>query len=352
MSLPFEVRERRRRRVVGAVLIGAALILVFGVTQSPRLRELFRPGLRLVVRLPESGSFGLSQGAGVTVLGTEAGRVVGVDIDQEGEMYAVISVRQDFASFIRDDSVAVIRKVFGVAGDAYLEITRGSGAPLEEDAEIPSRADEAPTEAIQTLVDELRSQVLPAIGEVRDAVRAWTSVADSLLDPAGDIQRATASLSSIAERLERGEGAFGALLQDDSLIVDLHELVARLNNVVVALEPTIGDARQAATDAAFITAQLREEAESLPGVVGKTQETLDALRTALRDLQIAAAELPSTATAVRDAASTLPELTLQAERALREAEALMRTLRGSWILGGDPDEDLGISPLTPEEALR
>lgn len=352
MTPPFELRERRRRRIVGAFVLVIGAVLAFAVTQSPRLRELFRPSLELTVRLPASGSFGLSQGAGVNVLGTNAGRVRHVEITESGEMFARVSVRQDFAPFIREDSVAVIRKVFGVAGDAFLEITRGEGEPLREGDMIPARADEAPTEAIQVLVQELRGQVMPALGEVREAVRAWTSVADSLLDPASDIQRATASLGAIAERLERGEGAFGALLQDDSLIRDLHELVARLNNVVVALEPTMGDARQAATDAAFITAQLRSEAENMPGLVDSTRDTMERLREALTNLQTAAAELPSTASAVRDAAATLPELTLQVERTLREAEALMRTLRGSWIVGGSNVETQDASPLTPDEALR
>ena len=53
------------------------------------------------------------------------------------------------AVFVRSDSKATIRKTFGIAGDAYIEITRGFGQPLDwEYAVIEAVSDRKPTDTV------------------------------------------------------------------------------------------------------------------------------------------------------------------------------------------------------------
>ena len=60
---------------------------------------------------------------------------------------------------MRADSSAVVKKNFGVAGDAYFEITRGLGKPLpEKNASIVCR--ELPG-TMETAIEEVRNAALP-----------------------------------------------------------------------------------------------------------------------------------------------------------------------------------------------
>ena len=47
------------------------------------------------------------------------------------KMHAEVRIDSEMAVFVRSDSKATIRRTFGSAGDAYLEITRGFGEPLD-----------------------------------------------------------------------------------------------------------------------------------------------------------------------------------------------------------------------------
>ena len=72
--------------------------------------------------------------------------------------------------FVRRDSRAVIRKRFGVAGDSYLEISRGLSEPLDwEYAVIDASADRAPTDTIGDVLDEVRTKIFPVIDDTQNS---------------------------------------------------------------------------------------------------------------------------------------------------------------------------------------
>ena len=75
--------------------------------------------------------------------------------------------------FIRRDSQVFIRKQFGIAGAAFLEITRGHGEPLDWDyAVLTAEASQAPTESMGEILEDVRAKVLPIVDDVHRTVRA------------------------------------------------------------------------------------------------------------------------------------------------------------------------------------
>jgi hypothetical protein len=117
------------------------------------------------VMLPDEGLFGLTEGAQVDILGTKAGEVRRIVLDPNQHMHAEISVSKAMLAFVRRDSRAIIRKQFGVAGASYLELTRGSGEPLDwEYAVLTATADRTPTDTVSELLAEIRSKVIPIRG--------------------------------------------------------------------------------------------------------------------------------------------------------------------------------------------
>ena len=69
--------------------------------------------------------------ADVEVLGTRAGTVRRILLSPNQQMYAEADIDPQSTVLIRGDSQAIIRRRFGVARAAYMDVLRGVGAPLD-----------------------------------------------------------------------------------------------------------------------------------------------------------------------------------------------------------------------------
>ena len=161
------MRLRYSDEWVGLLVI-IAMLLFFGVAvEAGILSRWFQSNATLRILLPEQGSAGLSAGADVEMLGTKAGEATRVVITPNEQMYAEASIEEQAVPFIRRDSVAVIRKRFGIAGAAYLDISRGRGQALDWGyAVIPGTTERDPTESVGTLIDEVRGKVFPVLDDL------------------------------------------------------------------------------------------------------------------------------------------------------------------------------------------
>jgi phospholipid/cholesterol/gamma-HCH transport system substrate-binding protein len=197
-------------------------------------------------------------------------------------MHAEVRLEEDMRVYVRRDSQAVIRKRFGVAGDSYLDISRGTGEPLDwAYAVITASLDRPPTENIGAMVDEVKQKVLPIIDETRRAVQL---------------------LASTMERLERGEGTVGGLLADDRLIRDLETTAANAEKSLAAVQTITRDLARATPQ---IARNVEETSENLPMVVRQARATTAELQQLVvqlrghwllgRDPEGTATRLPSTA---------------------------------------------------------
>ena len=195
------------------MLLALGLFFV-AILQGGVLRQWFSPTETLRIVLPEQGLFGLAAGAPVEILGTKAGEVRRIVIDPGQSFYAEADIDDSMQTFVRRDSRAFIRKQFGIAGAAYLEITRGQGEPLDWDyAVVTAEVDRAPTENVGQLIEDLRAKVLPIIDKTDRAVTALAELAESLRAPDGDLSRLLASTQTILGGVARGDGRLLCLRQ-------------------------------------------------------------------------------------------------------------------------------------------
>jgi phospholipid/cholesterol/gamma-HCH transport system substrate-binding protein len=175
---------------VGLLVLACAGLFVFAVLEAGLLGAWFRPVAHLRVVLPEAGSFGLSAGDDIELLGTRVGTVRRVVLDQTQRMYAETDLDESATGFIRRDSAAVIKKRFGVAGAAYLDITRGTGAPLDWNyAVIEATSERDATETVSALIGEVRGLVLPLIEDTGRAVHALAETMERVQQGHGDVGR-------------------------------------------------------------------------------------------------------------------------------------------------------------------
>ena len=71
----------------------------------------------------------------------------------------------------------VIRKQFGVAGAAYLDISRGAGESLDwEYAVLSAETDRAPTESLGEIITDLRNKIFPVIDETHQAIETFSQL--------------------------------------------------------------------------------------------------------------------------------------------------------------------------------
>jgi phospholipid/cholesterol/gamma-HCH transport system substrate-binding protein len=310
MTEEDRVRLRHTDRWIGAVVLLAVVVFLGALFQRSVIREWFAGGSELVVLLPEEGVAGLSEGAEAEVLGVRAGSVQRIVVEPAGRIRAVLRIEDQARVFIRRDSVATVRRRFGVAGPSYLDISRGRGAPLDWDgfAVIDGKVEPAATETAGALLEELRGRIFPVLD---------------------DLQRGMHAFADTAERLQRGEGTAGRLLVDDTLAREAEAATARAATLLSTAEEIATELRGLVAMLSGTTPPPRNAPDgSLPALLLRTDRSLAATERAVRDL-------PRIGRNIAEASEPLPAIVVQAQRTARELELLAARLRGSWLLGGE-----------------
>lgn len=321
-------RFRYANEAVGALVLVAALVLIGAALQAGVLRAWLQPGVTLRVILPEEGSLGLSRGAAVEILGTQAGEVQRVVISPDDTLYAEVTLDESMSVFVRTDSRAIIRKQFGIAGAAYLDIIRGTGAPLDWGyAVIHAEADRAATDTVSELIEEVQDMIRPILEDVQRTANAAAAFAERLQDPDSSLQRTLANVAAATDGIAEGEGLVGRLLSDKAM--------------AARLERSLDDVGAILTDVRSVTAEMRGTAEDvraelrrLPEMLARADAIMASAQAVMRDAERTSPEAPGIARDVRASTTALPALLVQTQQTTYELERLLAQLRRSWLFGG------------------
>jgi len=301
------------QEIVGAVVLACIGVFIVVLINAGLLKDWFQPSFTLRILLPDEGVSGLAPGAEVQVLGTRAGEVRRIVIDPNQRMHAVARVEDQMRPFIRRDSVVSIRRQFGVAGAAFIDISRGTGPELDWSyAVIAATSERAPTDTLGQMIDELRAKVIPILDDVHKAVEAFTAVAHRAVDPAGPLEQTLSSAAAVVHKIESGDGVAGRLIANDKLGNDLEASLVSIREMAAQLERTSKDVR-------------------ITQILQKTDSILTSLQATTRNL---AATTPRITENVAVTTEALPSTLLQAQIAAHELELLLGQLRHHWLFGG------------------
>jgi len=342
---------RYANQLVGVIALLTVLMFAVSFMFSGRVRQWLNPGARLKVILPSAGLFGLSEGAVVEILGTKAGQVRRIVIDPQQQMYADVQIQNNMKGFVRSDSSAVIRKRFGVAGDSFLDISRGFKAPLDwEYAVITATADRAPTESVGELLEELRSKIFPMIDDTQSVISALLEVVKQIQNPQGDLQQFLVNINTISGKISRGEGLVGRLLFEEKLVDDIEQMVVLLKNSMQRLDPLLDNLETTSGNVSQISTRINEQTGDLPEIIHSLKEALVSVQAVMNDLSRATPQLPRIAANVGQATDSVPVLLLQAQQVMAELESLIKQLQSNWLLGGSaPGTQQTPSRISPAE---
>jgi phospholipid/cholesterol/gamma-HCH transport system substrate-binding protein len=293
---------RHVNEITGVFVILVVVVLIATIVWTARSQRWFRGTVTLRIVLPEAGAAGIRQGSEVYFLGTAVGTVSDVIVDAAGRMEAWTSIRSDFFRFVREDSSAVVKKKFGVAGDAYFEITRGQGQPLpKKDASIICK--ELPG-TMETAIEEVRSAVLPVLEKISVGVDTWTTLGEKLSSSADAWTRLGTNLGESRQHLD--------------------QLIGRLDGIVAGVEQGKGTAGKLLTDPAL--------ADDLKTILDKGNVSMDQLQGILKDVQLAGNNLSAVSEALAIEAKDLPGLVLQTQQTLHELERLIEGIERHWLI--------------------
>jgi len=323
------IRVRYANELVGLLVI-LALVLFLGVAfQAGVLSRWFQPTHVLRIILPEQGSAGLSPGGDVEMLGTKAGEVRRVVITPNQQMYAEADIEDQAQPFIRRDSVAVIRKRFGVAGAAYVDVSRGKGPALDWSfAVIQGVTERDPSESIGTLIDEVRKKVFPVLD---------------------DFGRSSHGIAELVDNIKNGRGNIGRLLVDETLVKEAEGAVKSVQESVAKLGPIMAELQDASHDMAQLAKNVSARQGGVPALLQRMGQILTSLQSLMQDLSKATQHLPQIARNVEGSTANLPSLLTQAQQTVHDLDQLITQMRGSWLLGGGGPPPTVPSRLPPTE---
>lgn len=350
MAKPF--RFRHAHAMAGAFVLATAMLLVTGLWMTGHSQRWFQPVRNLTILLPEEGSLGLRPGAEVFLMGTSVGSVQDIAPGEDGRMRAQVTVRRDYSQFIRVDSTAVIRKTFGIAGDSFLEISRGTGEPLPPgQAEIPSQADRAPTEMLGELLVELRDEGVPTLKEARATMEEYRRVAAEYRDPDGPLQRTLARADRLTAAVERGEGVAGKLLADAETVRQVEAAIAKVNASLDEADAVLKQTRAAAQSVARLAESGDARTSELPALIRQTRDALRESQEMLKDVRRTSAKLPDTVGELDRTLRALLALATQTQESMRQFQRLVEGAQRHWLVRGhvDPEPPAGGTRIRPED---
>jgi phospholipid/cholesterol/gamma-HCH transport system substrate-binding protein len=266
MPKPFKFRYVNE--MAGGFVILVMAILIIAVVIAGHAQRWFESVHEVKIVFPPEGSLDLQKGSEVFILGTRVGVVEEITVADDGSMAGRISVRGQFFRFVRADSQAIVRKKFGIAGDAYIEVTKGIGAELPKGQALICLKDVEIMETIQNLVQQFRDATLPAIEQLRKAVEEYTNLAADLRKPEGNLQQLLTHLNQIAEGLEKGEGMVGHALRDPAMAEQFRVILAQI-------ESSLADVKKITSNLGESSDIVKEEMQDMPGVVLQTRQTME-----------------------------------------------------------------------------
>jgi len=287
---------RHVHAITGTFVLVLLAVLVAALVFAGRSQRWFIGNVTLRIMLPEEGAAGIRQGSEVYFLGTLVGTVSDVSVNPAGRMEAQVNIRRDFFLFVRADSSAVVKRKFGVVGDAYFEITRGHGQPLpQKNASIVCK-EQLPS-ALEAAVEEIRRETVPALKKLGTGLDTWNLLGSNLITSRERLDQLIGRVDSIATGLQQGEGTVGKLLTDPVAADELKALLVKANRSADELQVTLAN-----------------------------------LQTASGNWQLASTNLPAISNAVGKEAKDLPGLVLQTQVSMRELERLIEAMQRHWLL--------------------
>jgi phospholipid/cholesterol/gamma-HCH transport system substrate-binding protein len=237
---------------VGAVIVGALIVLTVAVYKLGQAANLFSKRYELVAYLPNAN--GLRTGGTVFVAGQFAGTIKAIDFlpidnDTTRNLRVRMAVDEGLQSQIRSDSKAKIRTL-GLLGDKVIDISIGTPRyGVLKSGDTISVSPSLDYEAVLT-------QAAGAVADMVDLTRDMRTLTSGIVEGKGTIGQLVTNralydqfvgtmgrANSMLAKFENPNGSFAKMLNDPALYDRFVSVVTSADSLVIALnnkDGTIG----------------------------------------------------------------------------------------------------------------
>lgn len=266
MNKPFKFRYVNE--ITGAFVLLVVALLIAGVIVAGRAQGWFRPEYKLTLLFPAEGSLGVQEGTRIVCLGTTIGTVERMIVADDGSMQGRAKIKGEFFRFLRSDSRTLVKKAFGIAGETFVEISKGKDAPLpKEGAELICKND---TEMLKEIQDSLE--------KVQRTIDEYRKLASDLRNTNGPLMQFIGHLNQITDGIQKGEGPVGKILRDPQMAQQLADVLAQIQRILADVKQTTGQLPAIAKTAGG-------EVRDASGVVLQTQSAIREAEKLIEGLQ-------------------------------------------------------------------
>lgn len=309
-----QFKFRYVNELVGSFVLLVIVLLVAGIILAGHYQDWFTPRHTVRITFPPEGSLGLRRGSEVEILQNLVGTVKKIEVDDDSDAMTgeIEVVGDDWFRFVRADSTVKVAKRYGVAGDAFLTITKGKGAPLAEGQSLVVTKDTELFEMANQLLNQVREATIPLLGQIRLTAEEYgalasdlrtgehkvfkttdeltalladlrgtngpiaqlTAAIEQIKSSEGPLMKTLVHIESIAAGLSKGEGAAGKLLRDPKTAAEVEKLVSEVGAAMAEVRKILDDVKKTTAQLPPMAAKVGREADDLPGLVLQLQQTL------------------------------------------------------------------------------
>ncbi len=351
---------------VGTFLLITLLLGGVGVFLAGRVQGWFEEQLHLetlLAELPPDSTLGLSVGAEVQIFGNIVGSVQQVSF-QENDVGYNLQVKmvvrgKEFIDLVRDDSRVLVKKKFGFAGSAYIQITAGHSSLVKNGTELPGEIVPDILALLEETLNDFRGEdsrvqkVLENVQTVTANLAQGRGVVGHLLTGEGsgkDLETVLNNVAQLTTGLRQGEGVAGMLLSDAKTAKQFQQTLNTTNESLDSIKRLLATAEQglvkveaALSDLQKLSASTRK---TLQGELKDIQGLVVQLRGTFKHVDTALGEVSSLTSTVLKEVEGLPLLLLQTQELMRQTTRLIEGLQKTWLLRGhvESDEIIRLSP--------
>jgi len=292
----MDTRTQKFKFRLGLFVAGGLALLIIAIFIIGKQKNLFNPVFNITSTF--SNVSGLQIGNNVRFSGINVGTVENIVIINDTSVRVDMVIKKDVWQFIKTDCKVLLGSE-GIIGDKLIIITQGSpGAPLLKDGQRLVSVEPIETNAIMARLDvtaknaeiishqlseitfdinrghgtisrliqdsilaENLNQTIANLNRFSKGLTGSDAVMTSLKVTAGNAENISYQLSAVMNKINRGDGTLGRLIQDPSMADNLNQIILNLKKSSKGLTGTdtiMSKLNITASNAAVISKQLTE----------------------------------------------------------------------------------------------
>jgi len=272
--------------IVGGFVLLVVFLLLVGVLVAGHAQHWFEAMYEINLKFPPEGSMDLQKGGEVMLLGAKVGSVQDILVDDAGNITGTIRVRGSFMRFVRADSIALVKKKMVVTGDAYIELSRGTGAELPRTGgEIWCMKDTEIMQMLEDMLQDLQEKAEETVELVNAAILEYTKLAAGMNDPQGNLQLLLANSNGLLDDIRKGEGLPAKVLNDPAMAKDVEGIVSEVQALMVKVNEMAAQLQTVVAKLPPMVDTVGGEVDQLPVITGDAQTLMRETTVLLDGLQ-------------------------------------------------------------------